>query len=419
MSTSFSSLGPQRPVGRRRSVRWPVWAALVVVGAALAYVVFALVHSAPAVTVSAAARSRAFPGRGLRLAWPRQGEAAVGVQGVDLIGVHGSRRPTPIASLAKVMTAYVVLRDHPLHAGAGGPQITVSRADAAVYQADAAVGQSVVAVRAGERLTERQALEGLLLPSGNNIATLLARWDAGSERAFVAKMNTRGRALGLLHTHYTDASGVRADTLSTATDQLRLALHALELPAFRQTVAMAQATLPVAGLQYNKDTLLGKSGIVGIKTGTTSQAGACFLFAAHQRLARGSAIVVGAILHQPTGSALSIASAFQATTALVASTSRVVASRRVIARGATLAWINAPWTSQVALRASRRVSLRGWPGLPVHTSIATVHNLRAPIHAGQDVGTAVVSAGEQRATVQLLASHAMPGPSLAWRLAHP
>lgn len=419
MSTSFSSVGPRRPVGRRRTVRWRVWAALALVVAALAYVAFALIRSAPAVTVSLAARSGAFAGRGLRLAWPRQGEAAVGVQGVGLIGAHGSRRPTPIASLAKVMTAYVVLRDHPLHGGAGGPQIVVSPADVAVYGADAAAGQSVVAVRAGERLTERQALEGLLLPSGNNIATLLARWDAGSERAFVAKMNARGRALGLLHTRYTDASGVRADTLSTATDQLRLALDALELPAFRQTVAMVQATLPVAGLQYNKDTLLGKSGIIGIKTGTTSQAGACFLFAAHERLARRSTTVVGAILHEPTDGALSIASAFKATTALLASTRRVLATRRVIARGETLARINAPWASQVALRASRSVSLRGWPGLRIHTSIATVHNLRAPIQAGQDVGTAVVSAGEQRATVQLLTSRAIPGPSLAWRLAHP
>jgi D-alanyl-D-alanine carboxypeptidase (penicillin-binding protein 5/6) len=278
------------------------------VAAAFAYIVFALVRSVPAVTVSPAAYSGAFAGRPARLAWPREGEAAVGVQSIGLIGSHGSGRPTPIASLAKVMAAYVALRDHPLHGDAGGPQIVVSRADVAVYQADAAAGQSVVAVQAGERLTERQALEGLLLPSGNNIATLLARWDAGSERVFVAKMNARARALGLLHTRYTDASGVQAGTVSTAVDQLALAIHAIELPAFRQIVAMGQTTLPVAGRQYNKDTLIGKSGIVGIKTGTTSQAGACFLFAARERLARRSTTVVGAVLHQPTGTTLSIAS---------------------------------------------------------------------------------------------------------------
>ena len=71
-------------------------------------------------TVSSAMRSSAFTGRLLRLAWPRQDAAALGVQGVGLIGFHGSGRPTRIASIAKVMTAYVVLRKHPLH-GAVGP----------------------------------------------------------------------------------------------------------------------------------------------------------------------------------------------------------------------------------------------------------------------------------------------------------
>jgi D-alanyl-D-alanine carboxypeptidase (penicillin-binding protein 5/6) len=200
---------------------------------------------------------------------------------------------------------------------------------------------------------------------------------------------------------------------------LGLAIQAIEIPAFRQIVAMGQTTLPVAGRQYNKDTLLGRSGIVGIKTGATSHAGACFMFAAHEQLARRSTTVVGAVLQQPTGATLSIASAFYATTALLASTRRVLVTRRVITRGVTLAWINAPWADRVALRASGSVSLRGWPGLPIRTSIATAPNLHVPVNAGQDIGTAVVSAGEQQAKVQLLASRAMPGASVAWRLAHP
>lgn len=167
-----------RPLRRPSRLRWGALAGLAVVVAALAYAAFALVRSVPATTVIPAARARVFAGRPLRLAWPRRGQAAVGVQGVGVIGSRGARRSTPIASLAKVMTAYVVLRDHPLRAAVGGPRITVTPADVAVYRADAAAGQSVVAVQAGERLTERQALEGLLLPSGNNIATLLARWDA-------------------------------------------------------------------------------------------------------------------------------------------------------------------------------------------------------------------------------------------------
>jgi D-alanyl-D-alanine carboxypeptidase (penicillin-binding protein 5/6) len=98
-------------------------------------------------------------------------------------------RPVPIASLAKIMTAYVVLRDRPLIAGGQGPAIAVQPADVAAYARDSMQGQSVVRVVAGEKLTERQALEAMLIPSGNNIADLLARWDAGSQAAFAAKMN--------------------------------------------------------------------------------------------------------------------------------------------------------------------------------------------------------------------------------------
>jgi D-alanyl-D-alanine carboxypeptidase (penicillin-binding protein 5/6) len=121
----------------------------------------------------------------------------------------------------------------------------------------------VVAVRVGERLTEGQALEGLLLLSGNNMATLRVRWDAGSERAFVAKMNARARALGLTHTRYTGASGVQASTASTAGDQVRLAMRAMDVLALRQTVAVAQATLPVAGRQYTRTRCSAKTGSLG------------------------------------------------------------------------------------------------------------------------------------------------------------
>jgi D-alanyl-D-alanine carboxypeptidase (penicillin-binding protein 5/6) len=387
---------------------------------ALVYGGFAVVRSVPGLTVVALPRSRAIAGR-LRVAWPSQGEAAVGVLGVGLIGSHGSRRPTPIASIAKVMTADVVLHDHPLRARAGQPRITVRPTDVAVYRADRAAGQSVVAVRAGERLTERQVLEAMLLPSGNNMATLLARWDAGNERAFVTKMNARARALGLVHTRYTGASGVQARTVSTATDQVRLAMRAMDVGALRQIVAKAQVTLPVAGRQYNKDALLGQHGIVGIKTGTTSQAGGCFVFAAREHLSGRSITVVGAVLHQAPGrpQPTMIDAAFHATTGLLASTRRTLLKRRVVRRGSALAWIKAPWTDRVALVAVRSASLIGWPGLRWHTTIAGVRHLSAPVSAGQEVGTAIISAGEQRATVRLKAARRVPQASIAWRLAHP
>jgi D-alanyl-D-alanine carboxypeptidase (penicillin-binding protein 5/6) len=389
--------------------------------AAAAYLAFALLRTLPEPTFGPALKYERFRGRAPALAWPHQGEAAIGVEGVGLVGAHGSNQRTPIASVAKVMTAYLVLRDHRLGAGSSGPTIPVGRDDVAAFRSDLAAGQSVVAVRAGERLTERQALEGLLLPSGNNIAQLLATWDAGSQRAFVARMNAQARALGLRDTHYADASGVSARTVSTAADQSRVAMRAFGIPAFRRIVDLSQVTLPVAGRQFNLNRLLGQDGIVGIKTGSTSQAGGCFVFAARQRIAGQTVTVVGAVLHQLPGHAQPsiIAAAFGASTTLLASIGRVLVTHEVIRRHATVTSVKTPWSGPVPVIAARAAPLLGWPGLPIHARITTAPNLAAPLAAGQIVGTAVLVAGRERARVRLLVTGALPQASLTWRLSHP
>ena len=92
---------------------------------------------------------RVLPGVTPRPDWPGRAEAAVGLTGVGLLCAHGGSRPVPIASLAKILTAYVVLRGHPLPAGGPGPPITVTAADAAAYASDKRHGQSVVKWSAG------------------------------------------------------------------------------------------------------------------------------------------------------------------------------------------------------------------------------------------------------------------------------
>ena len=131
------------------------------------------------------------PGTPPSLPWPGVGSAAVGASGLGLIATSGDASPAPAASVAKVMTAMVVLVDKPLVRGAAGPTLVITDQDVATYKADVADQQSVVPVVVGEQLSEFQALEALLVPSGNNIAETLARWDAGSVTAFVAKMNQR------------------------------------------------------------------------------------------------------------------------------------------------------------------------------------------------------------------------------------
>src|SRR5690242_21964551 len=90
------------------------------------------------------------------------------------------------------MTAYLVLHDHPLASGQDGPTITLTETDVADTERRRGQDESVVSVVAGERLTERQALQALLLPSANNIAAVLARWDAGSTE--IGRASCRERA---------------------------------------------------------------------------------------------------------------------------------------------------------------------------------------------------------------------------------
>ncbi len=99
-------------------------------------------------------------------------------------------------------------------------------------------------VVAGETITERQALEALLLPSADNMAWILARWDAGSQAAFVARMNDTARRLGMTGTSYTDPSGLDPSTTSTAADQVRLGLAAMRVPALAAIAAMPTALVP-------------------------------------------------------------------------------------------------------------------------------------------------------------------------------
>lgn len=404
---------------RRRILLLPAGLSLVV-AAGVAFVLVSLLRTVPPPSLIPAALPHAFAGHLSRVAWPRVGESALAVQGVGFIGSRGGDQPLAIASVAKIMTAYIVLRDHPLSSQEDGPPLRVTGPDVAVYKADLALGQSVAEVRAGEVLSERQALEALLLPSANNVATLLAEWDAGTEVAFVAKMNALARTMGLSHTHYVDASGYDPATVSTAPDQVRLALSALRLPAFARIVATKEVTLPVAGVERNLDALLGSNGIVGIKTGTTNSAGGCFVLAAHVRVRGRTVTVVGAVLGQPPGPAAPtiLDAALHAARVLARSVPHVLESFADLVRRRTLAWVRSSWAGAVPVRAAGVPPLVGWPGLRVRIKIVR-RPLSAPLQEGQRVGYARVQAGGQRARLALVAARSLPPPSVGWRLTHP
>jgi D-alanyl-D-alanine carboxypeptidase (penicillin-binding protein 5/6) len=348
------------------------------------------------------------------IAWPREGQAAVEVEGVGSFGTSGASTPVPIASVAKVMTAYLTLLEHPLAPGRQGFAVTITPADVTEEGERIALGESTLSVRAGERLTERQALEALLLPSANNIAALLARYDAGAIAAFVVRMNATARALGMRSTTYTDPSGFNDETVSTAADQLKLARAAMRIPAFATIVAEPSVGLTGVGRVANYNGLVGTDGYVGVKTGSDHAAGGCLVFAKRVTAGGRRLTVLGVVLGQREGALIesalgsaerlgdSAAASLRVETALPAGT-RVLSASSVDGRATT------------AVTAGTLREL-GWGGLelPVHVlaRAAMTH-----LHAGEAMATVAVQGGGAGAR-NVVSVRAVAGPSLDWRLRH-
>ena len=353
------------------------------------------------------------PGTAPDLPWP-SGSAAVAVPGLGIIGSHGDNSPRPMASVAKVMTALVVVADHPLPPAQQGDTVTVTADDFANYQREAGGGQSVVAVQPGETLTERQLLDGMLIPSGNNFADLLARWDAGSTDAFVAKMNSRAAALGMKQSHFADASGFSDQTVGTPSDLILAGEALMNEPVLAQIVGQGQVDLPVAGTSFNVDYALGAQGIVGIKTGSSPKAGACFLFAATAKIGGKAALVVGAVMNEPT-----LDDAFAASEKLVAAVVPALKLVPAVSASEAVAEYRSPWGSRTGLVAQKDISLFAWPGMILHRRV-NAPAVQPPLSDGVAVGTfaAWVGSGPPQ-SVPLATDGPLFEPGNMWRLTRP
>ncbi len=264
---------------------------------------------------------------GSAVSWPLQGQAAL-VLGNGRPAASPGEQPVPIASLAKVMTAYLTLKRYPLSGAQDGFTITITATQAQEEALDAAENQSGVAVGAGEQLTERQLLEALLIPSGNNIARVLADQVAGSRMRFIAEMNQEARMLGMDHTIYTDPSGFDPSTVSTAADQLRIFERAMRFRVFRRIVSMASVTLPVAGTLTTYNPLIAE-GYAG-KTGSDAAAGGCLAFFTPVTVGGRALTAVGVVMGQGQGSDTSaiLAAAGDAATQLVRSAAPATGTSR-------------------------------------------------------------------------------------------
>jgi D-alanyl-D-alanine carboxypeptidase (penicillin-binding protein 5/6) len=208
----------------------------------------------------------------------------------EVLSARNARTRLPMASITKLMTALVALEHAKLD-----EVVTVDR-DAV------GITGSGVRLRAGERITVRDLIEAALIQSANDAAVALAAHvGRGNEDAFVALMNRKARQLGLTSTHFERADGLDvAGHVSSAHDLNRLAQLTMREPVIRQAVGVRNTT--IAGgrsLHTWNDLLGGFPGLIGVKTGHTSNAGWCQVAAA-----RGPGFTIYAtILGSPSRSA--------------------------------------------------------------------------------------------------------------------
>jgi D-alanyl-D-alanine carboxypeptidase (penicillin-binding protein 5/6) len=354
------------------------------------------------------------PGTAPSLPWPSTGEAALGVQGLGTFGQVRDTHPAPVAGLAGVLTAYVVLKDHPISPGGSGPTIPVTSQTISAYQAGSAAAEPEVTVAAGETLSELDALEGLLIDSGNDMATLLADWDAGTTSAFVTKMDHAAVSLGLIHTHITDPSGADPGTVSTPSDLIRLGEAAMRIPVFSQIVSLGETTLPLAGVRYNSNFDLGQDGIVGIAAGSDTATNGCFLFAAQKKVNGKTVTLYGAVLGQSGPNGPDTA-AVEAGDALVRAALGAITAVVVFPVGHDVGELSAQWGASAPVMVSEPVTVLAWPGLSVPLT-ARLNKLTAPLATGSKVGVLQVRQGSHVITTELENTAPLSAPSAFWRL---
>jgi D-alanyl-D-alanine carboxypeptidase (penicillin-binding protein 5/6) len=313
----------------------------------------------------------------------------------------------PVGSAVKLMTALLALERADLD----------KRFRASAYRP--ASYESQIGLIPRERMTVRDLLKGLLVESGNDAAMALAEGVAGSERAFVRRMNRRARQLELTNTRYRNPIGLdEPGAYSSARDLVKLATYLRTKPFFRRTVNAEEVELTSGdhGRRFdNRNTLvITEPWINGVKTGHTRSAG--YVLVGSGR--RDGIQVVSAVLGTPSEAARNADTlrlltfgrrGFQRITAAPPGSSVGVRVPIRYGRGAELELVVGPNGERTVVRRGRRASVKVVP-----TEYPS--EVEGPIAYGQELGEAeVLQDGRKIATVALVAATEIPAPDLAQR----
>ncbi|MGW2117641.1 serine hydrolase [Streptomyces zhihengii] len=380
---------PTRTVVRRIKI-WTPLVALLLIVFAIAQAVRPLPE--PELTLTADAEYT-FDGGRPSLPWPDEGQGQIVVSGVGVVGQFGDEKPVPIASVTKTMTAYIIMRDHPLKRGEDGESIPVDALAEKEGGYDETNDESTLnTIKEGDTISVRDALSAIMIPSANNVARLVARWDAGSEEAFVKKMNDTAKDLGMTNTTYTDPSGLDATTVSTAADQVKLGQALVKNKAMVDITRVQEWYDPSGKRHSNYNTLMPKNGAIGIKTGSTTKAGGNLLFAAYKDIGGSTQTIVGAVLSQHESPILETVN--RVSEEVLVATREALLEQKVVKKGDVVGYVDDGLGGQTPVVATKDLTIVGWTGLKLEASITDGgKKLPHTAEAGTVVGSLTAGTG--------------------------
>lgn len=399
--------GVKHPKQRRRSSALRLMLVFVIV----LYLAGVFLRPLPGVNATAAIITP-HQAQSVSITWPSRGQAAVGAVGYGVLATHGEQTALPTASVAKVMTALAVLKQHPLKVGDQGPTITITEEDVNYYGKVISQDGSNTPVVVGEEITQYEALQALLLPSSNNMAYTLARWAYGSEKEYTAYVNNFAKSLGMTNAYFDDASGFSSKTVASAEDLARLAVNAMDNPVIAEIAAQPEATIPVAGRIYNVNRLLGQNGIVGLKTGNTDEAGGCFMAAAVRDIGGQKVTAVSVIM-----GASHLGEALRSSVPLITSVLDGFEQTTLVKAGQPVGVYSLPWGGTVEVHAKNDITGVVWRDSPIKPDI-TLDNLgivKTAIAEETRVGTVRATFGRTQVESPAVLSESIQVPSPIWR----
>ncbi|GAA2171167.1 hypothetical protein GCM10009846_04070 [Agrococcus versicolor] len=346
------------------------------------------------------------------VAWPvGVGASAFSVpQLAGAEGADGATAPLPIASIAKLVCALLVLERFPLADGDSGPSIMLTAPDVAALGEMRALAASTLPIADGDVVTQRQLLEASMLVSAGNASMSLAHWAFGSQEAYVAEATRWLQEEGLEGITVVDASGIGAGNVATPAALLGLMARVDASPVLRAITGMTQTDLPRLGLVSNTNGALGIAGIDSGKTGSLDESGRTVLV--------GATVVVGGVDVRIHAALLGVPREVDRDAAIAGLVASVAANLRItdlVAEGAPVATYAGPWGERVLLHARESASLLLWPGQAVELRVTVPPDLAVGEEAAGWID--VVAAGET-IRVPVGTRDTLAGPDLGWRLDH-